>query len=75
MDNLTSNDSIRSLLVGINRFSGALVSDYGKQFSVVRDDRGYYAVTSGKILKFSYILIRKPYIQSKNSPANWNKYF
>jgi raffinose/stachyose/melibiose transport system permease protein len=32
---LTSNDSIKSLPVGINRFSGALASDYGKQFSAL----------------------------------------
>ncbi|MDR3173896.1 MAG: carbohydrate ABC transporter permease [Treponema sp.] len=32
---LTSNDGIKSLPVGINRFSGALASDYGKQFSAL----------------------------------------
>ncbi|MDR2305300.1 MAG: carbohydrate ABC transporter permease [Treponema sp.] len=32
---LTSNDSIKSLPVGINRFSGTLASDYGKQFSAL----------------------------------------
>jgi raffinose/stachyose/melibiose transport system permease protein len=32
---LTSNDNIKSLPVGINRFSGALASDYGKQFSAL----------------------------------------
>jgi raffinose/stachyose/melibiose transport system permease protein len=32
---LTSDDSIKSLPVGINRFSGALASDYGKQFSAL----------------------------------------
>ncbi|MDR0599409.1 MAG: carbohydrate ABC transporter permease [Treponema sp.] len=32
---LTSDDSIKSIPVGINRFSGALASDYGKQFSAL----------------------------------------
>jgi raffinose/stachyose/melibiose transport system permease protein len=32
---LTSNDAIKSIPVGINRFSGALASDYGKQFSAM----------------------------------------
>jgi raffinose/stachyose/melibiose transport system permease protein len=32
---LTSDDRIKSLPVGINRFSGALASDYGKQFSAL----------------------------------------
>jgi raffinose/stachyose/melibiose transport system permease protein len=32
---LTSSDAIKSIPVGINRFSGALASDYGKQFSAL----------------------------------------
>ncbi|MDR3283712.1 MAG: carbohydrate ABC transporter permease [Treponema sp.] len=32
---LASSDSIKSLPVGINRFAGALASDYGKQFSAL----------------------------------------
>jgi raffinose/stachyose/melibiose transport system permease protein len=32
---LTSNDAIKSIPVGINRFSGSLASDYGKQFSAL----------------------------------------
>jgi raffinose/stachyose/melibiose transport system permease protein len=32
---LTSNDLIKSIPVGINRFSGSLASDYGKQFSAL----------------------------------------
>jgi raffinose/stachyose/melibiose transport system permease protein len=32
---LTSNDNIKSIPVGIARFSGALASDYGKQFSAM----------------------------------------
>jgi raffinose/stachyose/melibiose transport system permease protein len=32
---LTSDDAIKSIPVGINRFSGALASDYGKQFSAL----------------------------------------
>jgi raffinose/stachyose/melibiose transport system permease protein len=32
---LTSNDAIKSLPVGVARFSGALASDYGKQFSAL----------------------------------------
>jgi raffinose/stachyose/melibiose transport system permease protein len=32
---LTSSDTIKSIPVGINRFSGALASDYGKQFSAL----------------------------------------
>jgi raffinose/stachyose/melibiose transport system permease protein len=32
---LSSSDAIKSLPVGINRFSGALASDYGKQFSAL----------------------------------------
>jgi raffinose/stachyose/melibiose transport system permease protein len=32
---LTSDDVIKSIPVGINRFSGALASDYGKQFSAL----------------------------------------
>jgi raffinose/stachyose/melibiose transport system permease protein len=32
---LASSDTIKSIPVGINRFSGALASDYGKQFSAL----------------------------------------
>ncbi|MDR2417573.1 MAG: carbohydrate ABC transporter permease [Treponema sp.] len=32
---LTSSDSIKSLPVGINKFAGALATDYGKQFSAL----------------------------------------
>jgi raffinose/stachyose/melibiose transport system permease protein len=32
---LTSDDAIKSIPVGVNRFSGALASDYGKQFSAL----------------------------------------
>ena len=32
---LTSDDAIKSIPVGINRFSGSLASDYGKQFSAL----------------------------------------
>ncbi|MDR0540309.1 MAG: carbohydrate ABC transporter permease [Spirochaetaceae bacterium] len=32
---LTSNDMVKSIPVGIGRFSGALASDYGKQFSAL----------------------------------------
>jgi raffinose/stachyose/melibiose transport system permease protein len=32
---LTSDDAIKSIPVGIGRFSGALASDYGKQFSAL----------------------------------------
>ena len=32
---LTSRDQVRSLPVGINRFSGALASDFGKQFAAL----------------------------------------
>ncbi|MDR0998678.1 MAG: carbohydrate ABC transporter permease, partial [Treponema sp.] len=32
---LASSDEIKSLPVGINRFSGALASDYGKQFAAL----------------------------------------
>jgi raffinose/stachyose/melibiose transport system permease protein len=32
---LTSSDAIKSIPVGINRFSGALASDYGRQFSAL----------------------------------------
>ncbi|MDR2629849.1 MAG: carbohydrate ABC transporter permease [Spirochaetaceae bacterium] len=32
---LSSSDTIKSVPVGINRFSGALASDYGKQFSAL----------------------------------------
>jgi raffinose/stachyose/melibiose transport system permease protein len=32
---LSSSDNVKSLPVGINRFSGALASDYGKQFSAL----------------------------------------
>ena len=32
---LTSSDSIKSIPVGIARFSGALATDYGKQFSAL----------------------------------------
>jgi raffinose/stachyose/melibiose transport system permease protein len=32
---LTSSDAIKSIPVGINRFSGSLASDYGKQFSAL----------------------------------------
>jgi len=32
---LSSSDTVRSLPVGINRFSGALASDYGKQFAAL----------------------------------------
>ena len=32
---LTASDSIKSIPVGISRFSGALASDYGKQFSAL----------------------------------------
>jgi raffinose/stachyose/melibiose transport system permease protein len=32
---LTSDDSIKSLPVGIQKFAGALSSDYGKQFAAL----------------------------------------
>jgi raffinose/stachyose/melibiose transport system permease protein len=32
---LTSDDAIKSIPVGIGRFSGGLASDYGKQFSAL----------------------------------------
>jgi raffinose/stachyose/melibiose transport system permease protein len=32
---LTSNDAIKSLPVGINKFAGQLATDYGKQFSAL----------------------------------------
>jgi raffinose/stachyose/melibiose transport system permease protein len=32
---LTSSDAIKSLPVGINKFAGALATDYGKQFSAL----------------------------------------
>jgi raffinose/stachyose/melibiose transport system permease protein len=32
---LTSSDSIKSIPVGISRYSGALASDYGKQFAAL----------------------------------------
>jgi raffinose/stachyose/melibiose transport system permease protein len=48
---LTSDDAIKSLPVGINRFSGALASDYGKQFS---------ALVIGLIpMLIFYLLVRK----------------
>jgi raffinose/stachyose/melibiose transport system permease protein len=32
---LTSSDAVKSLPVGVNKFSGSLASDYGKQFSAL----------------------------------------
>jgi raffinose/stachyose/melibiose transport system permease protein len=48
---LTSDDRIKSIPVGINRFSGALASDYGKQFA---------ALTIGMIpMLIFYLVFRK----------------
>jgi raffinose/stachyose/melibiose transport system permease protein len=35
MNILTASDAIKSIPVGVNRFSGALASDYGKQFAAL----------------------------------------
>jgi raffinose/stachyose/melibiose transport system permease protein len=35
MNILTSSENIKSIPVGVNRFSGALASDYGKQFAAL----------------------------------------
>jgi raffinose/stachyose/melibiose transport system permease protein len=48
---LTSDDSIKSIPVGINRFSGALASDYGKQFSAL--------VTGLVPMLIFYVIFRK----------------
>jgi raffinose/stachyose/melibiose transport system permease protein len=48
---LASSDTIKSIPVGVNRFSGALASDYGKQFS---------ALTIGLLpMLIFYLLFRK----------------
>jgi hypothetical protein len=51
------------------------LSDESKKTALPNSGEREASAANGKILEFSYIPIKKSYIQGKNSPADWNKYF